>query len=147
MSAAERNGVTLIAVTLNAPDDWRDHTAMLDYGFKLYESVTLCEPGFFSAPLWTVSGVQDYVMVENTDILSVTLPRNHGAIHCTVEIPHFLFAPVTNGQKTGQLRFTEKQLDGTEQLLGTVPLYAAYSVPAVTYKRGLWDWIRSLFGT
>ena len=44
-------------------------------------------------------------------------------------------------------RFTEKQLDGTEQLLGTVPLYAAYSVPAVTYKRGLWDWIRSLFGT
>lgn len=147
VSAAERNGVTLIAVTLNAPDDWRDHTAMLDYGFKLYESVTLCEPGFFSAPLWTVSGVQDYVMVENTDILSVTLPRNHGAIHCTVEIPHFLFAPVTNGQKTGQLRFTEKQLDGTEQLLGTVPLYAAYSVPAVTYKRGLWDWIRSLFGT
>ena len=29
VSAAERDGVTLIAVTLNAPDDWRDHTAML----------------------------------------------------------------------------------------------------------------------
>ena len=31
VSAAERNGLTLIAVTLNAPDDWRDHSAMLDY--------------------------------------------------------------------------------------------------------------------
>ena len=30
VSAAERNGLTLIAVTLDAPDDWRDHTSLLD---------------------------------------------------------------------------------------------------------------------
>ena len=41
VSAAERDGVTLIAVTLNAPNDWNDHTAMLDYGFAKYESVLL----------------------------------------------------------------------------------------------------------
>ncbi len=34
VSAAERNGVTLIAVTLNAPSDWDDHIKMLDYGFE-----------------------------------------------------------------------------------------------------------------
>ena len=34
MSAAERDGMTLIAVTLNAPSDWADHAAMLDYGLK-----------------------------------------------------------------------------------------------------------------
>lgn len=34
VSAAEKNGVTLIAVTLKAPDDWNDHTNMLNYGFK-----------------------------------------------------------------------------------------------------------------
>jgi len=34
ISAATRNGVTLIAVTLNAPDDWNDHTKMFDYGFS-----------------------------------------------------------------------------------------------------------------
>lgn len=146
VSAAERDGVTLIAVTLNAPDDWRDHTAMLDYGFGAYESVTLCKPGFYSAPLWTVSGTQDYVMVENAEAFSVTLRRNHGAIHCTVELPRFLFAPIVCGQAVGLLRFTERRSDGTEQLLGTVPLYAAYTVESVTYKRGLWDWLRSLFG-
>lgn len=34
VSAAERDGITLIAVTLNAPDDWNDHKKMLDYGFE-----------------------------------------------------------------------------------------------------------------
>ena len=34
VSAAEKNDLTLIAVTLSAPDDWQDHTKMLDYGFE-----------------------------------------------------------------------------------------------------------------
>ena len=34
VSAAEKDGVTLVAVTLNAPNDWEDHTKMLDYGFE-----------------------------------------------------------------------------------------------------------------
>lgn len=34
VSAAKRDGVTLVAVTLNAPNDWQDHTKMLDYGFE-----------------------------------------------------------------------------------------------------------------
>ena len=37
VSAAEKNGVTLIAVTLNDPDDWDDHTALLEYGFSLVQ--------------------------------------------------------------------------------------------------------------
>ena len=35
ISAAAKNGTTLIAVTLNAPGDWQDHISMLDYGFIL----------------------------------------------------------------------------------------------------------------
>ncbi|MBQ4604298.1 MAG: D-alanyl-D-alanine carboxypeptidase, partial [Clostridia bacterium] len=34
VSAAKRNGVTLVAVTLNAPDDWNDHISMFEYGFS-----------------------------------------------------------------------------------------------------------------
>lgn len=36
VSAAEREGMTLIAVTLNAPNDWSDHAALLDYGFASF---------------------------------------------------------------------------------------------------------------
>lgn len=35
VSAAEREGKILICVTLDAPSDWSDHTALLDYGFAI----------------------------------------------------------------------------------------------------------------
>ena len=145
VSAAERDGVTLIAVTLGAPDDWRDHAAMLDYGFGLYETVPLCEAGSFSAPLWLISGTQEYVMVENTDALAVTLRRDHGPIRCAVELPRFEFAPVQAGQTMGQLRFFEEARDGTKRELGVVPLKASYGVEAVTYPPSLWERLLALF--
>lgn len=41
VSAAKRNGVTLIAVTLNAPDDWNDHISMFEYGFSKCRGVNI----------------------------------------------------------------------------------------------------------
>lgn len=145
VSAAEREGVTLIAVTLNAPDDWRDHTAMLDYGFGLYESVTLGGEGFFSAPLWMVSGTREYVMAVSLDSLTVTLRRDHGAITCVVELPRFEFAPIRNRQVLGRLVFFESRRNGAPALLGEVPLYAAYEVGAIDYPPTLWERITGAF--
>ena len=146
VSAAQREGVTLVAVTLNAPDDWRDHTAMLEYGFGMYESVTLCDEGFFSAPLHLISGTQEYVIAENTASLSVVLKRNHGPISCTVELPSFAFAPIAAGEMVGYLRFFEHAHDGTKRELGNIPLTAAYGVDEITYKLTLLDRILSMFG-
>lgn len=36
VSCAERDGVTLVCVTLNAPNDWEDHIKLLDMGFSRY---------------------------------------------------------------------------------------------------------------
>lgn len=38
VTAAQKDGVTLIAVTLNAPSDWDDHINMYEYGFSLLEN-------------------------------------------------------------------------------------------------------------
>ena len=38
VSAAEREGRTLICVTINDPADWQDHMALLDWGFARYEA-------------------------------------------------------------------------------------------------------------
>ena len=38
VSAAQREGRTLICVTVDDPADWRDHRALLDWGFARYES-------------------------------------------------------------------------------------------------------------
>ena len=43
VSAAEKNGVRLICVTLNAPDDWNDHKLLFDYGFENFKKENVIE--------------------------------------------------------------------------------------------------------
>ncbi len=44
VSACERDGVTLICVTLSDPNDWYDHTNLYDYCFSMVGAVThICE--------------------------------------------------------------------------------------------------------
>ena len=45
MSAAAREGQTLICVTLNDGNDWNDHSRLLDYGFQTYPRQILCRRG------------------------------------------------------------------------------------------------------
>ncbi|MBR5808964.1 MAG: D-alanyl-D-alanine carboxypeptidase [Clostridia bacterium] len=37
VSCANKDGVTLVCVTLDAPDDWNDHKTLLDFGFEKAE--------------------------------------------------------------------------------------------------------------
>jgi D-alanyl-D-alanine carboxypeptidase len=144
VSAAEREGVTLIAVTLNAPDEWRDHAAMLDYGFGIYEAVELCAAGGYAVPLWVVSGMREYVMVENTAALTLPLRRDHGPIRVVVELPPFVYAPVHAGALTGQLVFYEEGRGGERKRLGAIPLTAAYGAEAIPKRTGLWARLRQI---
>lgn len=45
LTTASKNGVDLIAVTLDAPDDWRDHIAMYEWGYENYHMESLTEEG------------------------------------------------------------------------------------------------------
>lgn len=45
ISSANHDGLNLIAVTLNAPDDWRDHIQMYEWGFENYQLETIAEKG------------------------------------------------------------------------------------------------------
>lgn len=45
VTTASKNGLDLIAVTLNGPDDWNDHINMYEYGFKNYKLVKVLKKG------------------------------------------------------------------------------------------------------
>nr|WP_245831048.1 D-alanyl-D-alanine carboxypeptidase family protein [Sediminibacillus massiliensis] len=45
VSTAEKEGMELVMVTINDPDDWRDHMLMFNWGFENYEMVKLQEQG------------------------------------------------------------------------------------------------------
>ncbi len=105
VSAAERDGLMLIAVTLKAPDDWRDHSSMLDLGFSLYEARELCDIGSFSYIMPVSGGECDHVMLNCAQRVTVIMPRDDGEIKTVIELPRFLYAPVCKGDIVGRIVF------------------------------------------
>lgn len=104
VSAAERDGLTLVAVTLNDGDDWRDHTAMLDYGFEFFERVTLARSGVELARLPLVNGAPLPLYAESD--LSLTLTRYGKEIRVRIEAcSRFLWSAPTIGEKLARAVF------------------------------------------
>lgn len=131
VSAAERDGVRLVCVTLNDGDDWRDHRAMLDLGFELYESVSIAAAGELSFDIPVVGGEAETVSVSNKEELRLTLPRNRGDITVKTELERFIYAGLPAGSRAGRARFF---LDGKQ--IGALTLYTAEDIPKKTVKRG-----------
>ena len=74
VSAAEKNGVRLIAVTLDDPNDWSDHTALLDSGFQKVKSVDLLSLVSIPDSLPVISGNKDFIKIaiSNNDRYLIT---------------------------------------------------------------------------
>lgn len=51
VSTAEQNGQALIAVTINAPDDWRDHMHLFEWGFETFPLRLIQEKSSFEIEL------------------------------------------------------------------------------------------------
>ena len=126
-ATAERDGMELIAVIMKAPDkDTRnnDAKALLNYGFSTYTLVSAV-PQEPLAPVPVVMGTADAVQpVAETENTAVLVEKaKAGGLTRTVTLEPQVTAPVTAGQKLGELTV----LDGDTPLL-TVPLTAAEDV-------------------
>lgn len=141
VSAAERDGVRLICVTLNDPDDWRDHAALFDYGFDKYKSVKLDTD---------LAGAEVPVAGGDTTRLAVTTDQQATAVMSENELknlerrilaPPILFAPIKKGQQVGSIEYIS---DGVT--LKTLPLLAAQDI-AYQEKPTLLRRFTRLFGS
>lgn len=123
VSAAERDGLTFISVTINAPDDWRDHKKLLDYGYSLFERRMLCLKGSYSYEIPVLDGMSPTVSVENENDLYKICKVSDGKIDCEVKISQYVTSPVHRGDILGSVVFTK---DG--EIIATVPLRATNDV-------------------
>lgn len=136
VSAASRDGVMLIAVTLNAPDDWNDHIAMLDYGFSTMESVSF-DNNDFSASLPVVGSDTTKISVRGSAGGTLSVPKSQAdQITSRVFLPQFCYAPVQAGDKIGKIQY---YLDGS--LIYSIPLVAGEDAQIQTEvkKPGFWE--------
>lgn len=138
-AAAERDGLTLIAVVMAAPDkDTRtaDASQLLNYGFANYAAYT---PDLSAAceDLPVVLGKMDHVGVLCDDPGSMTIPKDQiGGLTLSYERPQSIGAPVTKGEQIG----TAKVIDANGAVVREVALRAAEDVE----KQGFLDILGAL---
>ena len=123
VSAANRDGVTLIAVTLDCGNDWEEHAALLDAGFACLTSVTLTPPAL---PKLTVLGGQRVPLSVESPATQVTvLNDDRDAIMTEVVMPPYRWAPIKAGDTVGEVRY---MLRGTA--VATAPITVCEDVPS-----------------
>lgn len=102
VSSAEKYGWRLIAVTLNAPDDWNDHIKMLNYAYDNFsETEILVEQG---APMGNVSVIgseKKNVSFGSGEDVSVRKLFGKEEMKIITDIPDILTAPIKKGEKIG----------------------------------------------
>ncbi|MGJ8668717.1 MAG: D-alanyl-D-alanine carboxypeptidase family protein [Oceanococcus sp.] len=106
-SSAERDGMRLIAVVLGTPNTRariNSSEALLNYGFRFFETVQVATRGeaIASAKIW--KSASDTVQLGPLDSSFVTVPRGSAdSISLTPQLDQRLMAPITRGQTLGEL--------------------------------------------
>lgn len=128
ISSAERDGITLIAVTLNDGNDWNDHMAMHNYGFGVVTKEPVLSPGEVVVERPVGNG-QSSVILSNTEGLSLYKGLSGGYERIVSTAPVIL-APIKAGDVLGEVSFTR---DG--RLVASVPLKAQGDVAERPYVK------------
>ena len=103
VSAAERDGMVFIAVTLNDNDDWNTHAQLLDQAFAQHHPARLASKGevikefVLDGKKYTFSAAEDCVIPLRDNA------KNH--INADIHISSNLPAPVNKGEKVGYVEY------------------------------------------
>ena len=133
VSAAEREGMTLICVTLSDPNDWADHTALFDWGFSQYQLEPVVETGQEVGILPTKGSLVPLCPILSAGTVSAAVEDGEKLETRVCLDTRCLTAPVAEGQQVGELICA---LEGEE--LGRVPLVTAQAVPKDERAGGSW---------
>ena len=137
VSSATRNGRRLIAVTLNDPCDWQDHSALLEEGFARYRVETLIKAGEKLGTVEIAGGEAQAAELLAAEDFSFALAEDE-VMTLDLTGPGFVYAPVTAGADAG---FAHVRLNG--KAVGRVKLQYGETVEQFRQEESFWD---KLFG-
>lgn len=125
VSAAQRDGKTVIAVTLNAPDDWNDHRNMLEYGLRSVQPIELkTDRDCYNIP---VIGSKEIINIE-VEPFAINVLDNTG-FDVKVYLPQFVYAPIKADEPLGRVEYLK---DG--KVMRTEMICAEADIAANTLK-------------
>lgn len=139
VSCAERDGMRLIAVTLNDGNDWADHAALFDYGFEQYQLQQMASYHQEAAQIPVLnSAAREVALLYGADF---SYPTSQGEeIECRWDADSCAFAPIEAGQRAGEVIYT---LNGQE--LARVALYYGSSAVPLEVRKPSGSVVRGVF--
>lgn len=133
VGAAERDGLTLISVTIDAPNDWSDHKRMLDYGYATLHALKLIDDGEFDYTLPVLDGECDTVRLTNDGAVKIIFEGETPSVVREVVLKRFATAPIKAGDILGTINFKS---DG--KIIENSNIIATEDVSAIK-KRSFFD--------
>jgi D-alanyl-D-alanine carboxypeptidase (penicillin-binding protein 5/6) len=134
VATAKREGVRLIAVVMKAPDlktRSRDMAKLFNYGFSKFKSQVVLKPNDTIGKVKVFRGNQPEVTAITAGELSAITKRDFtGTIVKTIKLNPMVSAPVSSGQKLGEVYLT---VNGKR--CGRVDLIAAQTVTRASFFR------------
>ena len=100
VSSAIRDGRRIVAVTIDDPDDWKDHAALLEQGFSRYQMQTVVKRGQTVGSLEIVGGESLVVSLLAAEDFCYPLAPGE-QVTLMVPGPGFSYAPAVEGADAG----------------------------------------------
>lgn len=138
MSSAQRGDQRLIAVVMGSTSEKQradDSLALLNWGFRFYETHRLYEAGKAIANQRVWKGQAKQVQLGVAEPLLISVPRGrYDDLKPSMDVPKTLVAPIAKDQAIGTVKVT---LDG--KVVAQAPLVAVAAVEQAGFFKRLWD--------
>ena len=138
MASAKRGDQRLISVVMGDTSENQravDSQALLNWGFRFYETHRLYEANKQVAKQKVWKGAVDEVQLGVAEPMLVSTPRGkYNQLKASMEIPKTLVAPIAKGQKIGTVKVA---LDG--KIVAQRPLIALNAVEEGGFFKRMWD--------
>ena len=92
----------LICVTLSAPDDWNDHTALYDWAFNNFQGFEISRNDTKYMTLPVISGIRDTVTARPNRDFFIIVPKGDEPT-TEIQAPRFVYASVIKGARAGRV--------------------------------------------
>ena len=141
VSCAQKNGIRLIIVTLNAPCDWDDHIKLYNYGFENTVSKTFDDQNI-KLSVKVDNSETDTLELNSSTWFSKTFKKgDENKVIREIELPEFCQAPIQKGQIIGKVNY---HLNG--KLIGSNDLTASKNIEAKSKPiQSFWSKISNFF--
>lgn len=136
VSACERDGISLVCVTLNDKNDWQDHINMYDYGYAMLKPLELSSDEIFAVPV--AGGTENTIPVRAEGKLLIGDDgKTENKISSEIILPPFVYSNIQLGDKIGEIKYYYKDM-----YISSIPLKAMKNTE---YKKSLKKTDKSFF--